>query len=66
MFVIAVSMIREGIEDYMRYRADTGKFNHHYLSLLKLFAKPNLFYLETNSQEVLVLRNGEFQAMRSH
>lgn len=38
VFVIAVSMIREGIEDYMRYRADT----------------------ETNSQEVLVLRNGEF------
>jgi hypothetical protein len=25
VFVIAVSMIREGIEDYMRYRADTGK-----------------------------------------
>jgi hypothetical protein len=36
-----VSMIREGIEDYMRYRADTGKFNHHYLSLLKIFDKPN-------------------------
>jgi magnesium-transporting ATPase (P-type) len=25
VFVIAVSMIREGIEDYMRYRADNGK-----------------------------------------
>lgn len=24
-FVIAISMIREGVEDYMRYRADKGK-----------------------------------------
>ena len=26
VFVITVSMIREGIEDYMRYTADKGKF----------------------------------------
>jgi hypothetical protein len=37
-------MIREGIEDYMRYRADTGKLNHHYLSLLKIFDKPNFLF----------------------
>lgn len=25
IFVLAVSMIREGIEDYMRYKSDRGK-----------------------------------------
>ena len=55
-------MIREGIEDYMRYRADKGK------SIFKpvdLFVNLNCYFIETNSQKVTVLRDGSFKDMRS-
>lgn len=46
-------MIREGIEDYVRYKSDQSK----YFSFLTC--------LETNSQMVKALRDGDFMEIQS-
>lgn len=61
-------MIREAIEDYIRFKADKGKLTSI------LFIIPNLFheyweyltsFIETNSQVVHTLRDGVFKELRS-
>ena len=34
VFVVAVSMIREGIEDFIRYKSDKGKYQNHHVYIL--------------------------------
>ena len=34
VFVVAVSMIREGIEDFIRYKSDKGKSQNHHVYIL--------------------------------
>jgi phospholipid-transporting ATPase len=53
-------MLREGIEDYMRYTADKSKLDTTFKDRRYI-----IYLIETNSQEVTVLREGEFRQMRS-
>jgi magnesium-transporting ATPase (P-type) len=75
VFVIAVSMLREGIEDYMRYRSDKGKLIYSsdnnlfendvtYIKFIRRVCN-RLNYLDTNSQTVWILKNGHFVQARS-
>jgi P-type E1-E2 ATPase len=57
VFVIAVSMLREGVEDYMRFRADKGN-QPPLIDLTEI-------NLETNSQPVWIIRNGKYEKLRA-
>ena len=48
VFVLTVSMIREGYEDYQRYKSDQSKSSSHII----------IFAVAQNGQSVKVLRKG--------